>query len=285
MNRTYRKTIIAGNWKMNKTIAETAAFARELKKILPKGRWCSIVLCPPAICIPAAEKAFRETRVAVGAQNMNENESGAYTGELSPAMLAGAGCEYVILGHSERRAAGETDEQVRAKVRAALAHGLRPIICVGESLAQREAGLTAELISYQVRSALTGLTGSKIKKCIVAYEPLWAIGTGKTASPEQAEEVCQGIRTIIRRIADAKVARAVSILYGGSMNEENAFDLLACPDIDGGLIGGASLVPEKFVKIIHAANQPKRREPEKAEEEPLSGPEAYEEVQPDETIS
>lgn len=268
MNRTYRKTIIAGNWKMNKTIAETTLFARELKKILPKGRWCSIVLCPPAICIPALSKSLRETRVAVGAQNMSEHESGAYTGELSAAMLTGAGCEYVILGHSERRAMGETDEQVNAKVRTALAAGLRPIICVGESLAQREAGLTAEIITLQVRSALVGLTGPKVKKCIIAYEPIWAIGTGLTATPEQAAEVCGNIRAIIRRSFDAKVARAVSILYGGSMNEENAFALLACPDIDGGLIGGASLVPEKFVKIIQAANQPARtKEPDTADEE------------------
>ncbi len=283
MNRTYRKTIIAGNWKMNKTIAETTAYARELKKILPKGRWCSIVLCPPALCIPAAEKAFRETRVAIGAQNMNENDAGAYTGEVSPVMLSGAGCEYVILGHSERRALGETDEQVRAKVRAALAHSLRPIICVGESLAQREAGLTAEAVTYQVRSALSGLTGPKIKKCIIAYEPLWAIGTGHTATPEQAEDVCRGIRAAIRRMADAKVARAVSILYGGSMNEENAFDLLACPDIDGGLIGGASLVPEKFVRIIQAANQPKRQEPEKPDD--ALEQDAYEEEASNETVS
>jgi triosephosphate isomerase len=277
MNRTYRKTIIAGNWKMNKTITETSQFARELKKILPKGRWCTIVICPPALCIPAAEKAFRETRVAIGAQNMNANDSGAYTGEISPAMLTGAGCEYVILGHSERRALGETDAQVNEKVRAAIAHGLRPIICVGESIEQREAGLTAEVISLQVRAALVGLTGTKIKKCVIAYEPLWAIGTGLTATPQQAEEVCRGIRSVIRHHTDAKVARAVSILYGGSMNEENAYELLACPDIDGGLIGGASLVPEKFVKVIQAANQPKRTEPEKLDDELPGAPEEIEE--------
>ncbi len=285
MNRTYRKTIIAGNWKMNKTIAETTAFARELKKILPKGRWCSIVVCPGALSIPAAVKAFRDTRVAVGAQNMHAADAGAYTGEISPAQVAAAGCEYVILGHSERRALGETDAQVNEKIRAALAAGLRPIVCIGETDAQLAAGLTAEVITLQVKAALVGLNGPKIKKCIFAYEPVWAIGTGQTASPEQAEEVCRGIRTVIRRIADAKVARAVSILYGGSMNADNAFELLACPDVDGGLIGGASLVPEQFVRIIQAANQPtRRREADKPEEEePLSA--AYEEDGSDEAIS
>ena len=256
MNRKYRKTIIAGNWKMNKTPTETKEFMTEFKAILPKGRWCDVALCVPAVCIPAAVRAMRETRVGIGAENCNANASGAYTGEIAANMLVDAGCKYVIIGHSERRAMGETDADVNAKVRAALQAELMPIVCVGESLEQRELGITEDWISMQIKCALAGVPEEKIRKIVVAYEPIWAIGTGKTATPEQAEEVCEHIRTVIRKLYGAKIARAISILYGGSMNEKNAFELLAQPDIDGGLIGGASLVPEKFVKIIEAANQP-----------------------------
>ena len=189
-------------------------------------------------------------------ENCNANASGAYTGEIAANMLLDAGCKYVILGHSERRAMGETNADVNAKVLAALDNGLIPIMCVGESLEQREAGITEEWITMQIKTGLASLGEDKIRKMIIAYEPIWAIGTGKTATPEQAEEVCENIRAVIRKLYGAKVARAISILYGGSMNEKNAYDLLAQPDIDGGLIGGASLVPEKFVKIIEAANQP-----------------------------
>ena len=256
MNRKYRKTLIAGNWKMNKTPTQTKAFMTELKGLLPKGRWCDIALCVPAVCIPAAVRAMRETRVAIGAENCNAHTSGAYTGEIAADMLVDAGCKYVILGHSERRAMGETNADVNAKVLAALENGLIPIMCVGESLEQREAGITEEWITMQIKTGLASIGEDKIRKMIIAYEPIWAIGTGKTATPEQAEEVCEHIRAVIRKLYGAKVARAISILYGGSMNEKNAYDLLAQPDIDGGLIGGASLVPEKFVKIIEAANQP-----------------------------
>ena len=256
MNRKYRKTVIAANWKMNKTPAETKAFMVDFKAIMPRGRWCDIVFCVPAICIPAAVRAMRETRVGIGAENCNANASGAYTGEIATNMIVDAGCKYVIAGHSERRAMGETDADVNAKVLAILGADLQPIMCVGESLEQREAGITEEWITMQIKAGLQGIGEDKIKKVIIAYEPIWAIGTGKTATPEQAEEVCQSIRAVIRRLYGAKVARAVSILYGGSMNEKNAHDLLAQPDIDGGLIGGASLVPEKFVQIIEAANQP-----------------------------
>ena len=256
MNRKYRKTLIAGNWKMNKTPSETKAFMAELKAMLPKGRWCDIALCVPAVCIPAAVRAMRETRVGIGAENCNANPSGAYTGEISTAMLTDAGCKYVILGHSERRAMGETDEEVNAKVKAVLEAGLIPIVCCGESLEQRESGITEEWITMQIKLALAGIPEDKIRKVVIAYEPIWAIGTGRTATPEQAEEVCENIRTVVRKLYSSKNARAISILYGGSMNEKNAFELLAQPDIDGGLIGGASLVPEKFVKIIEAANQP-----------------------------
>ena len=256
MNRKYRKTVIAGNWKMNKTPSQTKEFMQAFKAILPKGRWCDIALCVPAVCIPAAVRAMRETRVGIGAENMNANASGAYTGEIAADMLVDAGCKYVIIGHSERRAMGETDNDVNAKVQAALAADLFPIMCVGESLDQRETGITEEWITMQIKAGLNGVAEDKIRKIVIAYEPIWAIGTGKTATPEQAEEVCEHIRTVIRKLYGAKIARATSILYGGSMNEKNAYELLAQPDIDGGLIGGASLVPEKFVKIIEAANQP-----------------------------
>ena len=256
MNRKYRKTLIAGNWKMNKTPSETKAFMTEFKGILPKGRWCDMALCVPAVCIPAAVRAMRETRVGIGAENCNANASGAYTGEISTGMLVDAGCKYVIVGHSERRAMGETDQEINKKVLAILEAGLIPILCCGESLEQRESGITTEWITMQIKSGLLGVPEEKIRKVVIAYEPIWAIGTGKTATPEQAEEVCESIRTAIRKLYGSKNARAISILYGGSMNERNAFELLAQPDIDGGLIGGASLVPEKFVKIIEAANQP-----------------------------
>ena len=256
MNRRYRKTIIAGNWKMNKTPSETKAFAEQFKAILPKTKWCDIVVCVPTVDLSAAVRAFKDSRIAVGAENVYFEKSGAYTGEIAANMLLDAGCKYVILGHSERRAMGETNADVNAKVLAALDNGLIPIMCVGESLEQREAGITEEWITMQIKTGLASIGEDKIRKMIIAYEPIWAIGTGKTATPEQAEEVCEHIRAVIRKLYGAKVARAISILYGGSMNEKNAYDLLAQPDIDGGLIGGASLVPEKFVKIIEAANQP-----------------------------
>ena len=256
MNRKYRKTVIAGNWKMNKTPSETKEFMAAFKTILPKGRWCDIALCVPAVCIPAAVRAMRETRVGIGAENCNANASGAYTGEIAANMLVDAGCKYVIIGHSERRAMGETDADVNAKVLAALDAGLTPIVCCGESLEQREADITTEWISMQIKLALQGVSEEKIRKVVIAYEPIWAIGTGRTATPEQAEEVCEAIRSVVRKLYSSKNARAISILYGGSMNEKNAYELLSQPDIDGGLIGGASLVPEKFVQIIEAANQP-----------------------------
>ena len=256
MNRKYRKTVIAGNWKMNKTPSETKEFMASFKNMMPKGRWCDVALCVPAVCIPAAVRAMRETRVGIGAENCNANASGAYTGEIAANMLVDAGCKYVIIGHSERRAMGETDADVNAKVLTALNAGLTPIMCCGETLAQREAGITTEHITMQIKLGLAGIPEDKVRKVVIAYEPIWAIGTGKTATPEQAEEVCQLIRTVVRKLFGSKNARATTILYGGSMNEKNAYELLAQPDIDGGLIGGASLVPEKFVQIIEAANQP-----------------------------
>jgi triosephosphate isomerase len=231
-------------------------YTTELRRILPKGRWCDIVICPATPCLPAAIRGLKETRVAVGAQNVHAAAAGAYTGEVSTAMLCDLGVRHVILGHSERRAMGETDQDVRAKVETALAAGLTPIICVGETLAQRETGITTEWVTMQLKTALSGVAPEQVRKTIIAYEPIWAIGTGKTATPAEAQEVCETIRTVIRKRFGAKIARAVSILYGGSMNDRNAYDLLAQPDIDGGLIGTASLDPETFVRIIEAANQP-----------------------------
>ena len=256
MNRKYRKTVIAGNWKMNKTPSQTKEFMQAFKMMLPKGRWCDIALCVPAVCIPAAVRAMRDTRVGIGAENVNANPSGAYTGEIAADMLVDAGCKYVIIGHSERRAMGETDQDVNAKVLAALDAGLIPIMCCGETLEQREAGITYEHIAMQIKLGLQNVSEEKIRKVVIAYEPIWAIGTGKTATPQQAQEVCESIRAVVRKLYTSKDARATSILYGGSMNEKNAYELLAQPDIDGGLIGGASLVPEKFLQIIDAANQP-----------------------------
>ena len=218
MNRKYRKTVIAGNWKMNKTPSETKEFMTQLKAQMPKGRWCDVALCVPAVCIPAAVRAMRETRVGIGAENCNANPSGAYTGEIATNMLVDAGCKYVIIGHSERRAMGETDADVNAKVLAALEAGLIPIMCCGESLEQREAGISNEWITMQIKLGLAGVSEDKIRKVIIAYEPIWAIGTGRTATPEQAEEVCEHIRVVVRKLYGSKNARATSILYGGSMN-------------------------------------------------------------------
>ena len=256
MNRKYRKTIIAGNWKMNKTLSETKAFAEEIRPQLGKHKWCEVVLCVPYVNIPAAVRLFKDTRVVIGAENLHYENSGAFTGEVSAQMLKEVGVKYVIIGHSERREYyNETDFAVNKKVKAALAAGLHPIVCVGESLEQRELGVTGELISYQVKCALAGLDAAQVRKIVIAYEPLWAIGTGKTATAEQAGEVCQTIRAIIRKEFGARVARAVTIQYGGSMNAKNAAELLAQPDVDGGLIGGASLKAPDFLQIIAAANQ------------------------------
>ena len=256
MNRRYRKTIIAGNWKMNKTATETKKFAEEFKALLPKSKWCDVVLCVPSVDISAAVRAFKDSRIAVGAQNLFYEPSGAYTGEISAEMLRDLGVKYVIVGHSERRAMfGETDATVNKKVHAALEAGLNPIICVGESLDQREMGVTMDLIALQVKSALSGVAAENVRRCVIAYEPIWAIGTGKTATGEQADEVCTFIRATIRALYGARVARSVTIQYGGSMNPGNAAELLSHEDIDGGLIGGASLDANKFMDIVNAANQ------------------------------
>ena len=256
MNLKYRKTIIAGNWKMNKTLTETKIFADALKPQLGRHKWCEVVLCVPGVNIPGAVRLFKDTRVAIGGETCHYEASGAFTGEITVEMLKDVGAKYVIIGHSERRQYyNETDFTVNKKVHAAIEAGLIPIICVGESLEQRELGVTMELIAYQVKCALANVAPEKVRHVVIAYEPLWAIGTGKTATAEQAGEVCQAIRTVIRKEYGAHVARSVTIQYGGSMNAKNAQELLAQPDVDGGLIGGAALKPADFVTIIEAANQ------------------------------
>ena len=254
MNTKYRKTVIAGNWKMNMTASEVRPFVEELKAAMPKLKGCETVLCVPAVNIPAMLRWGKDAKIACGAEDVSAFAKGAYTGEIAANMLADLGVKYCIVGHSERREYHkESDMLVNAKARALLDNGISPIICVGESLEQREMELTMAHINYQVRAALHGVDASELRRCVIAYEPIWAIGTGKTATAEQAEEACREIRSIIREIYGARPARSVSILYGGSMNAKNAAELLAMPDIDGGLIGGASLKPADFATIIAAA--------------------------------
>ncbi len=253
MNTKYRKTIIAGNWKMNMLASEIKPFVEQLKTEMPKSKSCETVICVPAVNIPTMLKCGREAKVICGAEDVSCYAKGAYTGEISAAMLADIGVKYCIVGHSERRQYHkETDLDVNTKAKALLEKGINPIICVGESLEQREMELTMSHINYQIRAAFNGVDASQLRKCVIAYEPIWAIGTGKTASAEQAQEVCREIRAIIREMYGARPARAISILYGGSMNAKNAAELLAQPDIDGGLIGGASLKPVDFAAIIAA---------------------------------
>ena len=257
MDKRYRRTIIAGNWKMNMLASKVQVYADELIPLVPDfHNWCDAVVCTPFPLLPAALQAFKDSRVEVGAQNMSQFESGAYTGEVSGEQLTDLGVGYVIIGHSERRELyGETDASVNKKVHAALDKSLCPIICVGETLNQREIGVTNNIVATQVKSALYGVQAEKLHHAVIAYEPIWAIGTGRTATPEDAQSVCQEIRAVICSLYGEHNARVVPILYGGSMNEKNAFDLLAQPDIDGGLIGGASLKPVSFAAIINAANQ------------------------------
>ena len=242
---------------MNLLASEVKSYADELRSLVPDfHKWCDVVVCAPFTSIPAALRSFRGSRVGVGAQNVSEFDSGAYTGEVSCLQLKDLGVKYVIIGHSERRGYfDETDDTVNKKVHAALSNSLCPIICVGESLAEREIGVTNNLVAVQVKTALYGVIAENIRNVTIAYEPIWAIGTGRNATPEDAQSVCLEIRSIIRSLYNARVARSVSILYGGSMNDKNARDLLAQPDIDGGLIGGASLKPGSFASIINDANQ------------------------------
>ena len=245
-----RKKIIAGNWKMNKTPSEAVALIEELKPLV-QNEDVDVVFCVPAIDIIPAVEATKGTNINIGAENMYFEESGAYTGEIAPNMLVDAGVKYVVLGHSERREYfAETDETVNKKVLKALEHGITPIICCGESLTQRKQGIYLEWIAMQIKIAFQNVTADQAKTCVIAYEPIWAIGTGETATDDQAEEVCAAIRKVIGEVYDEATAEAIRIQYGGSMNAGNAASLLAKPDIDGGLVGGASLKAD-FGKIVN----------------------------------
>ena len=248
-----RKKIIAGNWKMNKTPSEAAVLAKEIAEVA-KDAVCDVVICPTAVCLDGAIKAIAGGNVAVGAQNVHFEEKGAFTGELAGNMLTEIGVKYVIIGHSERRQYfGETDETVNKRTIAAINAGLTPIVCVGETLTEREQGIMEETVRRQTKIAYLGIDGAKAAETVIAYEPVWAIGTGKTATADQAQEVCAIIRDTICGLYGSDVAEKIRIQYGGSMNDANAAELLSKPDIDGGLIGGASLVADKFAAIINAA--------------------------------
>ena len=245
-----RKKIIAGNWKMNMTPSEAVKLVETLKPLV-KNDEVDVVFCVPAIDIVPVVEATKGTNIQVGAENMYFEEKGAYTGEISPNMLVDAGVKYVVLGHSERRGYfGETDEDINKKMHKAFEHGLTPIMCCGESLEQREQGVTMDFIRQQVKIGFQGLTADQAKKAVIAYEPIWAIGTGKTATTEQAQEVCAGIRACIAEIYDEATAEAIRIQYGGSVNPATAPDLFVQNDIDGGLVGGASLKAD-FGKIVN----------------------------------
>jgi len=245
-----RRKIIAGNWKMNKTPSEAVTFINEIKPLVATED-ADVVFCVPAVSLIPAVEAVKGTNIEIGAQNMHFEEKGAYTGEIAPNMLTDVGAKYVIIGHSERREYfAETDETVNKKVLKAFEHGLTPIICCGESLKQREQGITIDFVRQQIKIAFLNVPKENAKKAVIAYEPIWAIGTGKVATPEQAEEVCKAIRECIGEIYDKETADTIRIQYGGSVTAENAKELFSQPDIDGGLVGGASLKLD-FAKIVN----------------------------------
>ena len=254
MNPLKRRTVIAGNWKMNFTPAEATAFINEIKPMVAGKDNCDIIFCAPYVTIAAAQEAAKGSNIKIGAENVHFAPKGAYTGEVSAEMLTACGVEYVIIGHSERRQYfGETDETVNLRTKAALAAGMKVILCLGEVKEQRLSGITDEVVAMQTKLDLQGVSAEELKNVIIAYEPVWAIGTGLTATPEQAEETCGSIRKVLASMYGEDVAETVTIQYGGSMNEKNAAELLAKPNVDGGLIGGASLVAEKFTAIVDAA--------------------------------
>ncbi|NLP35042.1 MAG: triose-phosphate isomerase [Clostridiales bacterium] len=245
-----RRKIIAGNWKMNKTPSETVTLLNELKPLVATEE-ADVVFCVPAVSLIPAIETVKGTNIAIGAENMHFEESGAYTGEIAPNMLTDIGVKYVIIGHSERREYfAETDEIVNKKVLKAFEHGITPIICCGESLAQREQGVTIDFVRQQIKIAFMGVTAEQAKSAVIAYEPIWAIGTGKVATSEQAQEVCKAIRDCIAEIYDRETADTIRIQYGGSVSAASANELFSQPDIDGGLVGGASLKVD-FGKIVN----------------------------------
>ena len=254
MKKSCRRAVIAGNWKMNNTPAQTKETISALAPLVAGKDGCDVVLCVPYVDIAAAVEAAKGTNIKIGAENVHFEPKGAYTGEVSAEMLTECGVEYVIVGHSERRQYfGETDETVNLRTKAALAAGMKVILCLGEVKEQRLAGITDEVVGMQTKLDLAGISAEDMKNIIIAYEPVWAIGTGLTATPDQAEETCAVIRRVVAGLYGEDVAEATTIQYGGSMNDGNAAELLAKPDVDGGLIGGASLVAKKFTAIVDAA--------------------------------
>lgn len=248
-----RKPIIAGNWKMYKTFDEAVEFVEAVRDAVPSEEKVDAVVCAPALYLPTLVDAAMDTDLAIGAQNMHFENEGAFTGEISPAQLASIQVDYVILGHSERREMfNETDEAVNKKVRAALAHGIVPIICCGETLEEREAGETVAKVAGQIRAALDGFTAEEVAHMVIAYEPIWAIGTGKTATADDANETCGEIRSVVVDMYGAETAEAVRIQYGGSVKPENIVELLSKEHIDGALVGGASLQVESYLNLLEA---------------------------------
>ena len=255
MNKLKRRTVIAGNWKMNNTPSQALKLIEELKPLV-KNADCDVVVCVPYVDLLVVIAACKDSNIKVGAQNLHFEPKGAYTGEISADMLKEIGAQYVVIGHSERREYfGETDETVNKKVHAALNAGITPILCCGESLSQREDGVTGEWVRSQIKIALKGITAAQVQKIIIAYEPIWAIGTGKTATSDQADEVCGIIRQVIAELYDADTAEGVTIQYGGSMNAGNCAELLDKYHVDGGLIGGASLKAPDFSTIVSAGSR------------------------------
>jgi triosephosphate isomerase len=249
-----RTPIIAGNWKMNLHLEDAIALAKGVAQGTDGAQNVDVVVGPTFVCLAKVADALEGTHVGVAAQNMHTATSGAFTGELSPTMLKDAGCSYVILGHSERRQYfGETDRGVNEKAKVALAHGLTPIVCIGESLDEREAEKTMDKVSFQVAAALSGIGEEDVVKVVLAYEPIWAIGTGKTASPEQAQEVHAGIRALLADLYSDEIAQQIRIQYGGSVKPANIAELISQPDIDGALVGGASLKADSFSAIVNAS--------------------------------
>ena len=249
-----RRYVIAGNWKMNFTPSEATAFINEIKPMVEGKNNCDIIFCAPYVTISAAMEAAKGSNIKIGAQNVHFEEKGAFTGEISAKMLKEIGVEYVIIGHSERRQYfGETDHTVNLRTKAALAAGLKVLLCLGEVKEERLAGITNEVVGMQTKLDLAGISADEFKNVIIAYEPVWAIGTGLTATPEQADETCGVIRDVVADLYGREVAEELIIQYGGSMNDKNAAELLSKVNVDGGLIGGASLVAEKFNAIVDAA--------------------------------
>ncbi len=254
MNKNLRRAVIAGNWKMNMTPSEAEKLINELKPVVKDKNGCDIVVCVPFVDIATAVNAVKGTNIKVGAQNVHFKKNGAYTGEISADMLKECGVEYVVVGHSERRQYfGETDETVNLRLKAALEAGITPILCVGEVLTEREQDVTSEVVARQTKIALLDVDADSVKNVIIAYEPVWAIGTGKTATSDQADEVCGIIRDVLAAKYGRDVAEAVTIQYGGSMKPDNAAELLSKYHVDGGLIGGASLKAADFTAIVDAA--------------------------------